>query len=187
MGKRSSFERVERDYYPTPKAAVAPLMPHLPESFTYAEPCAGDGRLCRHLDELSASKAILTIACDIEPQDDFIVKQNALDLLVPNNTEFIITNPPWGRLKKHDYILHKLIVHFSNQRPTWLLFDADWAHTDQSAEFVDTRLVKIVSVGRVKWIEDSAGTGKDNCAWYLFDVNKSSPTEFVGRSIKGKK
>jgi len=40
MGKRSDFERVERDFYPTPEAAVLPLLPHLPDSyFTFIEPC----------------------------------------------------------------------------------------------------------------------------------------------------
>ena len=29
MGKRSSFERREADFYPTPKAAVLPLIPYL--------------------------------------------------------------------------------------------------------------------------------------------------------------
>ena len=65
--------------------------------------------------------------------------------------------------------------------PTWLLFDADWAHTKQSAPYM-TSCVKIVSIGRVKWIEDSKMTGKDNCAWYLFDANHNSPTEFYGRT-----
>lgn len=41
--------------------------------------------------------------------------------------------------------------------------------------------VKVVSVGRVKWIEDSKMTGKDNCAWYLFDENHVGPTQFYGR------
>ena len=31
MGKRSNFERNPRDFYPTPKEAVIPLLPHLPE------------------------------------------------------------------------------------------------------------------------------------------------------------
>jgi hypothetical protein len=181
MGKRSDFVRRERDYYQTPKKAVEPLIPHLPETFSYAEPCAGDGRLCRHIEELTTSKAILTLASDIEPQAEFVLQHNALDLLVPEATDFIITNPPWGRLKKHDYILHKLIPHFANQKPTWLLFDSDWVHTEQSSDFVKDYLVKIVSIGRVKWIEDSAGTGKDNCCWYLFYKNKTSPCEFVGR------
>jgi hypothetical protein len=50
MGKRSSFERRERDYYPTPRAAVAPLVPHLREVHTFVEPCCGDGSLVRHLE-----------------------------------------------------------------------------------------------------------------------------------------
>ena len=45
MGKRSNFERIERDYYPTPYEAVLPLIPHLKRHGieTFAEPCAGDG------------------------------------------------------------------------------------------------------------------------------------------------
>ena len=48
MGKRSDFERKPRDFYPTPMEAVKPLIPHMPRKFTFAEPCAGDGALCRH-------------------------------------------------------------------------------------------------------------------------------------------
>jgi hypothetical protein len=29
MGKRSNFERREADFYPTPRAAVVPLIPYL--------------------------------------------------------------------------------------------------------------------------------------------------------------
>ena len=39
MGKRSSFERIPRDFYPTPFAAVPPLIPHLRGVRTFAEPC----------------------------------------------------------------------------------------------------------------------------------------------------
>jgi len=34
----------------------------------------------------------------------------------------------------------------------------------------------IVAIGRVKWIEDSDTSGKDNACWYLFN---SEPTETV--------
>ena len=50
MGKRSSFERIPRDFYPTPIAAVPPLIPHLSGIRTFAEPCCGDGALVRHLE-----------------------------------------------------------------------------------------------------------------------------------------
>jgi hypothetical protein len=50
MGKRSSFERIPRDFYPTLAAAVPPLIPHLRGVRTFAEPCSGDGALVRHLE-----------------------------------------------------------------------------------------------------------------------------------------
>ena len=75
MGKRSDFERVPRDYYPTPYNAVEPLLPHLPETFTFAEPCAGDGRLISHLVKHGGD---VRYAFDIEPQNDSIKKVDAL-------------------------------------------------------------------------------------------------------------
>jgi hypothetical protein len=40
-------------------------------------------------------------------------------------------------------------------------------HTKQAVPYL-TKLKKVVSIGRVKWIEDSKYTGKDNSCWYLF-------------------
>ena len=171
MGKRSDFDRVPRDFYPTPEAAVWPLLPHLPHHFTYWEPCAGDGALIGHL------PGDCRLATDIEPQCRPVLKLDAItsNPLCADGCDLIITNPPWDRK-----ILHPMIAHFSAMKPTWLLFDADWMHTKQSAEYMQW-CRKIVSVGRVKWIPDSKMTGKDNCAWYLFDQNASGPTVFVGR------
>ena len=182
MGKRSDYERKPRDYYPTPLAAVQPLIAHLPQSFGFAEPCAGDGRLVTHIESLHNSCSCV-YASDIEPQGDDIEELDALELAEEHLTgcDVIITNPPWERTKKSGYLLHAMIEHFSNLRPTWLLFDADWIHTQQSSDLVKSRLCKIVSIGRVKWIEDSSGTGNDNCCWYLFDAKKTGPVEFCGR------
>ena len=175
MGKRSDFDRVPRDYYPTPIEALEPLIKHLPSSFTYVEPCAGDGRLIDHIKFLTGGLSSCNGAYDVEPQSLLVTKADALDL-VSSFADYYITNPPWNRA-----ILHPLIEHLSSQKPTWLLFDADWMHTKQSAPFM-TYCHKIVSVGRVKWIEDSKHTGKDNCCWYLFDKNaKWFSTEFFGR------
>lgn len=181
MSKRSNFERKPRDYYPTPLAAVVPLLTHLPEQFTFCEPCAGDGRLIDHVESNSGGSCIT--AFDIEPQDTDIEVLDALALSEEHvdSCDLIITNPPWIRTKASGYLLHAMIEHFSDLRPTWLLFDADWLHTIQSSDLVKSRLIKIVSIGRVKWIEDSAGTGKDNCCWYLFDKHKIGTTEFYGR------
>lgn len=172
MGKRSKFERRERDFYPTPFEAVTPLLPHAPNYQSFWEPCAGDGALVGHLVHHGFTCALAT---DIEPRHTLIKSGDALLVNCPPYASQIITNPPWDRK-----VLHPMIERFSAVRPTWLLFDADWMHTKQSAPFMPW-LRKVVSVGRVKWIPDSKMTGKDNCAWYLFDQNGTGPTEFVGR------
>lgn len=174
MGKRSTFDRIPRDFYPTPAEAVAPLLPHLPEDFSFVEPCAGAGDLVRHL---SSADRRCVWQFDIEPQADEVARFDALDMRLFDwgPPDLIITNPPRDRS-----VLHPMITHFSAQRPTWLLFDADWMHTRQAAPFMPW-LRKVVSVGRVKWIPGSKMTGKDNCAWYNFDQHREGPTVLVGR------
>lgn len=179
MGKRSSFKRRKNDSYDTPPEAVAPLLPHLPETFTYWEPCAGNGSL---IDALSVGNCVA--ASDIEPRPreghHFIVARDALwvgrGAVDFWGADFIISNPPWTR-----EILHPMIDRFSWMRPTWLLFDADWMHTKQAVPYLK-KCRKIVSVGRVKWIKDSPHTGKDNVSWYLFTRDEIGKTEFFGRS-----
>ncbi len=171
MGKRSNFERVERDYYPTPYEAVVPLLEHLMPNTVFVEPCAGDGRLVDHLEH---HDHICINAFDVEPRKDWVKQGDAFRAEI-GRADCFITNPPWDRR-----ILHPLIDHLSAQAPTWLLFDADWMHTKQAAPYMD-RLEAIVSVGRVKWIEGSKMTGKDNCCWYLFTNTPNNQTEFYGR------
>lgn len=176
MGKRSNFERKPRDFYPTPIEAVYPLLDHLEKDFLFAEPCAGDGTLIHHLE----TKGLCTWASDIEPQADGIYAYNYDQITAEElmEAEYIITNPPWDRK-----ILHPMIEFFSEKRKTWLLFDADWIHTKQSIPFLP-RLKKVISVGRVKWIEDSKSTGKDNCCWYLFGkADGEWPIQFFGRTL----
>ena len=38
MGKRSNFERREADFYPTPRAAVVPLVPYLRRTVALPSP-----------------------------------------------------------------------------------------------------------------------------------------------------
>ena len=171
MGKRSDFERKPRDFYPTPFAAVEPLIKHLPAQFKFSEPCAGDGQLCRHLEYFGGE---CMWASDIAPQLDGIAKNDFTEIgdFHVLQAEYIITNPPWDRS-----MLHPMIDHFSLLRPTWLLFDSDWAYTKQSADYMK-RCSKIVSVGRIKWFGNM--TGKDNCSWYLFG-SEITETKFYGR------
>ncbi len=178
MGKRSNFTRNERDFYPTPIKAVEPLIDHLPyEDFTYVEPCAGDGRLVNHLSELTAGSGLCVHKSDIEPQAPDVLRLDAMGLLAIEDVDFCITNPPWDT----DF-LHPFLEWYATQMPTWVLNKADWMHTKKSAEYMQY-CKKVVSIGRVKWIEDSKSTGMDNSCWYLFDYHHEGPTEFYGRLI----
>jgi hypothetical protein len=170
MGKRSDFERRKNDAYQTPEPAVVPLIPHLLGIRTFAEPCAGKGKLIKALE---AHGLRCTFADDIENGFDATIDMKSVEA----RFDAIITNPPWTR-----EILHQMIVEFQYIAPTWLLFDADWIHTRQSAPFID-QCSHIVSVGRVKWIEDSKFTGKDNVAWHRFHAQHTGGPRFVGREV----
>ena len=170
MGKRSDFERKPRDFYVTPLKAVRPLIKIIGTKFRYMEPCAGDGALIRHIKAL-APDSICYHASDIEPQHTDIDVGDFFDLNLSRDT--IITNPPWDRDFLHPMI--QRVVETNSK--AWLLFDADWMHTKQSAEFMPY-CSDIISVGRVSWFGGT--TGKDNCAWYRFGPAKVNTT-FYGR------
>ena len=81
---------------------MVPLIPHLRGIRNFAEPCAGDGALIRHLEEFGLS---CVFAGDIRNGQD------ALALNSYGAADAIITNPPWSR-----EVLHGLITHFPEHR-----------------------------------------------------------------------
>lgn len=178
MGKRSNFKRRPQDKYRTfdPRAASA-LAPHLPWGVRFWEPCAGAGDLVRGIQAFGPE---CVAATDISPECEGIYRLDALTVtgadVAATGATHIITNPVWSRP-----ILHQMIRQFSSMLPTWLLFDADWIHTKQAVPYLPA-LRKVVSVGRLIWIEGTSTSGKDNCAWHLFDARGGGPIEFIGRS-----
>lgn len=171
MGKRSpGFRRRPQDAYDTPYKAILPLLDHL-EPCQFVEPCAGNGKLIGHLERHGFE---CVAAFDTHPRDGRVHRGDATKL--QRDEHVFITNPPWTRA-----IMHPIITNLSRQAPTWLLFDADWAHTAQAAPLMPY-CQKIVSVGRLKWIEDSPHAGKDNAAWYLFNqCGRRNQTLFYGK------
>jgi len=180
MGKRSDFEKIPKDaYMTTDPRAVKPLLDYLDftqkvfleqsgERITYYEPCVGDGSLVKLLEEYT---------CIGQSDEEMDARSFQYIDYFPRDFDFFITNPPWTRK-----LLHPIIENLRVQKPTWLLFDADWMHTQQAIPFL--RYCKtIISVGRLKWIPGSTMDGKDNCAWYLF-VDMETDCTFIPRKYR---
>ncbi len=169
MSKRcAKFRRRKQDRYFTPPEAVKPLLPHLGDVQGYAEPCYGEGHIIDALD---------LPCCWFSDSECDATYFNYLNHWSTDHLSLIthfITNPPWTR-----EILHPIIENLSSQLPTWLLFDASWAHTKQARPY-KSRCVKIVSVGRISWMQNKTSS-LDDCAWYLFDKNFTGQTEFYWR------
>ena len=163
MGKRSTFERVAGDFYPTPFVAVPPLIPHLRGVRTFAEPCAGDSALIHHLESFR-------LRCVY--QGDISTGQDALALDSYREADAIITNPPYARP-----LMHALIAHFQKIAPTWLLLEMDWAATRQAVPFLRS-CCDIVVVGRLRLFEGTKSCGKENFGWFRFDARHASGPVF---------
>jgi hypothetical protein len=166
MGKRSDFERRALDFYPTPRRAVAPLVPYLRGMRTFAEPCCGDGALVRHLESFG-------LRCVYA--GDLAAGQDAITIDDYGDIDAIITNPPhaWAWLRP-------LINHFQRIAPTWLLLGLDWAANKHAAALLP-HCSDIVPFGRVKWIPESKYTGKENFAWFRFDARHTAGPVFHWR------
>jgi hypothetical protein len=159
IGKRSNkFARRPRDFYPTPFAAVPPLIPHLRAVRAFAEPCCGDGALVRHLESFGLR---CVYAGDIATGQDALTVDDY-------NVDAIVTNPPWDRA-----LLHRLIAHFQRIAVTWLLLDSDWANTKQATPYLCS-CTDILAIGRVVWIPGTDTAGFDNAAWYRFDARHTA-------------
>src|SRR5262245_41616579 len=184
MGKRSDFPRRPHDDYETPAAAVQPLLPHLAGIQRFAEPCAGRGALVRHL-EAAGLKCVAAFELRQGINRPCATIDEGVDALAVGaqfyracRAQAIISNPPWTR-----QLLHPLIWHLCGILPTWLLFDADWAHTNQAGALI-RHCATVVSVGRIRWIPGSDSTGKDNAAWHLFDRRHVEGPRFIGRATE---
>lgn len=193
MGKYSEFERVAQDFYPTPMAATKPLFSHMldPETPTeFIEPFAGDGKLINNIETLTKGRYRCIMASDIEPRDPeldkYIVRMDYKEaiprideLCKEDNRRVIISNPPWINISASGYQLNDIIIRLSDITTTYLLLDGNYAFNLKSMPCME-RCEAILPIGRVKWIEDSPYSGKENVAWFEFG-NKPAPTRFYTR------
>jgi hypothetical protein len=166
MGKRSDFPKIEKDAYMTfDPRAVRPLFDfYVDRPLRYYEPCVGNGDLVNLLHPMR---------CVGKSDSELDARTTKYE----TDADYFVTNPPWTR-----NILHPIIENLRVQLPTWLLFDADWMFTAQSAPYMKY-CMRVLPVGRLKWIPGTKDVGKDNCAWYLF-IKHETPCTFTPKLEK---
>lgn len=175
MGKRSDFQRVAKDFYPTtdPRAIPEVFIKEI-RGKTYAEPCCGMGDLV----DLLADIAICRWESDIEYRgagkvwDAMCLSSHELE-----KCSLIVTNPPYAK-----QVLLPMIDHFISLKPTWLLLPSDLMHNQYFGSYM-RKCSKVISVGRIKWFEDSKHTSTDNFCWYFWPKGslEDQQTVFIGR------
>lgn len=182
MGKRAEqqFERRPRGFYPTPWAAFEPLEPYLSRTLCYGEPCAGDGTLCGHMDRVGLS---ITLATDIAPRHPWVTAYDALALTPADiqTTDLFVTNPPWPEKGGNGEPTLGILMHLSGLRTTWALLPSDFMFNAYAGPIM-ARCTAVLPIGRVQWIPGSEHNGKDNCAWFRFELGSSgSGIQFIPR------
>jgi hypothetical protein len=168
VSKYSDFPRRKHDEYLTPYKAALPLFPFLTGVRTFVEPCCADGRLIRHIESIGP---LCVYSGDIQTGTDALT-----DVVLPRIiADAIITNPPYTW-----EILEPMIVRFGSIAPTWLLLEADFKHTINAAPYIPM-CSDVVSIGRVRWFDDTPSEGKVNYAWYRFHAQHSRGPQFHPR------
>lgn len=181
IGKRSDFELVKRDFYPTidPKAheVIAPLI----KGKSYAEPCYGAGDLVSGIHKVLGTN-LCAYTSDIEPVDGLVETKDAMELTRGDlgECDLIVTNPPFTKK-----VLLPMLDHFITLKPTWLLLPADLMHNKYFKSYMD-KCTQVHSIGRLCWFykDGKRVASTDNFAWYFWPEHGATTeaTEFIGRT-----
>ena len=161
MGKRTSFSKVDKDFYPTidPRAFEA-IIPFV-RGRTYAEPCAGNGDLVDGLADAATCKWETDVReeVDCRTMDAMSITQDDLE-----GIDLIITNPPFTKS-----VLLPMIDHFMSLKPTWLLLPWDLPCNKYFRLYAEG-CNKIVPIGRLCWFKKDGKfvRGYENFAWYYW-------------------
>ena len=181
MSKRSpGHPQRPHGFWPTPRAAIAPLVPYLPPRATWGDPCAGDLALVDGIADLWPDGRC-TFAADIIARVPGVDEQDALTIKAwPDMPSIWITNPPWPLGGKRGDPALSIIRHLCQLAPTWCLLPWDFAANDYFRH-ASAWCVEIVPIGRVSWMGNGTA-GKDNCAWYQFDARNRRNTVVHARA-----
>jgi hypothetical protein len=174
MSKRTNFDKIPKDFYPTfDKSALVPAFVNDISEKTYAEPCCGEGDLVNLLSRIAVCKW----QSDLENRGYGVVK-DAMEVSISDiaDVDMIITNPPYTKS-----IVLPMIDHFTALKPTWLLLPADWMHNIYFKPYLG-KCSKIISIGRMSWMRNTKMKSTENYCWYFWEDMENKNTTFIGRT-----
>lgn len=174
----SNFKKKKHDFYRSTDINIhSSLNNVLDRNVSFVEPCAGYADLINGLQHFGHRCVFASDLKIRRKTPEYVQELNAFDLSEKHvrKASFIITNPPFTRS-----ILHPMIEHFISLRPTWLIFEADWAHTLQSIPFMPY-CKTIISIGRIQWFKGTKGKSTKDFSWYFFTDRKSKSINFIPR------
>lgn len=170
MSKRSTFEKIPKDFYATidPKA-VAPMAEKF-KGLKYASPCYGNGDLEDRLMDIATcvwrSDIRETVGCSKVLNGLDINKEDVKD------ADVVIENPPFSK-----NVLLPLIEHWVTLKPTWLLLPWDILQNKYMRPYVGI-MQEAVPIGRLYWMPNKV-RGTDNYAFILFEDRGSQGDKTV--------
>jgi hypothetical protein len=189
MGKHeTSYERVDRDWYPTPTHGTKALLAHIDIAGLHIhEPAAGGGHMSEPLKAAGAnvfSSDIVDRGYPLEALFDYTAPHPA-GLPLFDGT---ITNPPFGpRATLADAFIRTALCNLSNGFCAFLLpTDFDSAKTRAPLFDSEQFAGKIVLRKRCKWFDTpGSASPKENHAWYLWGNVPWRPTpRFVDPALR---
>lgn len=173
----STYERKERDSYPTPPWVTKALVPHLRQPLQDVwEPACGSGAM---VDALHEAGGFCVTASDIhETRQDFL--QMGIPKSWGESIGAIITNPPYTLAQEFCEHALRLMEPVGGQVAMLLRVDFDSAKT-RSHLFRDCPAwsKKVVLTKRIVWFVEDDGKPKsspsENHALYIWDWKHEGP------------
>lgn len=172
LGGARGFAREKHDFYPTPRALIDPLIARYKSHLSGGvwEPACGDGAICRVLVE----HGIESVGTDLIDRGYGTARRDfLLELERPDDTDAIVTNPPfrlWREFAEHALSLRPGFVGLLGRLQ---LLEGKRAST----MFRETGLSRVlISAGRVnmlpivdgKPVEDKGHNGMIAWAWFCW-------------------
>jgi hypothetical protein len=169
----SGYDRIERDFYPTPRTATEAIFETVdwfgtPTLQAVWEPACGDGAMSNVLAE-HFSKVIST---DIHPMMEGATKADFYTYEPDELFTWIITNPPYG--DEIDKFMERVQFWVKKGVHCSLLARNELDSAKCRAKFFrdcPNFLEKRVLLWRPRWVADSTGSPRHNYSWYTWGPN----------------